>query len=227
MPEVICNTSPLQYLHQVGQLQLLPALAHRVVVPPAVRDEIATGRRMGIDLPDMSPLDWIEIRAPVSAPALPLVTDLGPGETEVPALALESRDAFVVLDDALARRVAETLGLKITGTLGLLDIETRLKKTIEDGSFAIEHEETLKKMKDSLARTASLDVDWNHPLFTAELAGLRTLAERTLSGSFDESPPKGVSTCPSSLVLPRRWYSPITPISGSCSRRTRIGSRSL
>lgn len=27
MPEVICNTSPLQYLHQIGQLSILPALA--------------------------------------------------------------------------------------------------------------------------------------------------------------------------------------------------------
>jgi hypothetical protein len=35
-------------------------------------------------------------------------------------LALESRDAVVVLDDALARQVAEMLGLGLTGTLGLL-----------------------------------------------------------------------------------------------------------
>jgi len=34
--------------------------------------------------------------------------------------ALELREAVVVLDDALARRVAETLGLNVTGTLGLL-----------------------------------------------------------------------------------------------------------
>lgn len=35
-------------------------------------------------------------------------------------LALESREAIIVLDDALARRVAATLGLRMTGTLGLL-----------------------------------------------------------------------------------------------------------
>lgn len=35
-------------------------------------------------------------------------------------LALESREAVAVLDDALARRVAEALGLRFTGTLGLL-----------------------------------------------------------------------------------------------------------
>ncbi len=49
-----------------------------------------------------------------------MVTDLGPGEAEVLALGLESRDSIVVLDDALARRVAVRLGLRLTGTLGIL-----------------------------------------------------------------------------------------------------------
>lgn len=35
-------------------------------------------------------------------------------------LAIESRDCVIVLDDNLARRVAEALGLQLTGTLGLL-----------------------------------------------------------------------------------------------------------
>ncbi|MGQ0593878.1 MAG: DUF3368 domain-containing protein [Gammaproteobacteria bacterium] len=51
---------------------------------------------------------------------LSLVTDLGPGETEVLALALESQDPIVILDDALARQVASVLKLRLTGTLGLL-----------------------------------------------------------------------------------------------------------
>jgi predicted nucleic acid-binding protein len=35
-------------------------------------------------------------------------------------LALEMREAVVVLDDDLAQRVAQTLGLRLTGPLGLL-----------------------------------------------------------------------------------------------------------
>ena len=120
MPEIICNTSPLQYLHQLNLLHILPALASKVIVPPAVVDELATGRAVGMSLPDPTDLEWVEIRRPLSASALPLVTDLGSGETEVLMLALESPDAVVILDDALARRVAETLNLKLTGTLGLL-----------------------------------------------------------------------------------------------------------
>ena len=51
---------------------------------------------------------------------LPLVTHLGDGEKEVLALGLETQDPLLLLDDRDARRYARTLGLEITGTLGLL-----------------------------------------------------------------------------------------------------------
>jgi predicted nucleic acid-binding protein len=120
LSDVICNTSPIQYLHQLQLLHILPALAGRVIIPPAVVEELSQGRTSGINLPDVNVLKWVEIRRPVSELAVPLVTDLGSGETEVLMLALEMREAVVVLDYDLARRVAETLGLRLTGTLGLL-----------------------------------------------------------------------------------------------------------
>ncbi len=120
MAEVICNASPLQYLHQLGRLELLPHLTGHVVVPTAVATELAEGHRLGVDVPDPEALPWITLREPRSHAVLPLMTDLGPGETAVLALALESADAVVILDDALARRHAERLGLRLIGTLGLL-----------------------------------------------------------------------------------------------------------
>lgn len=120
MRKVICNTSPLQYLHQLGHLDLLPNLVSRVVVPTAVAAELAEGRRIGLDLPVPENLSWVDLcEAPV-APLLPLVAALGPGETAVLALALAAKDVIVILDDALARRQAETMGLRLTGTLGIL-----------------------------------------------------------------------------------------------------------
>ncbi|MBT9171463.1 MAG: hypothetical protein DDT18_01839 [Actinobacteria bacterium] len=49
-----------------------------------------------------------------------MVTDLGPGEASVLTLALELPDVLVILDDLLARRIAELQGLRITGTAGVL-----------------------------------------------------------------------------------------------------------
>lgn len=60
------------------------------------------------------------IKSPASPPTLPLASDLGPGESQALALTLEAEDSVVVLDDGLGRRVAEALGLRLTGTLGLL-----------------------------------------------------------------------------------------------------------
>ncbi|MGO8691435.1 MAG: DUF3368 domain-containing protein [Thermoguttaceae bacterium] len=120
MPEILCNTSPLQYLHQIDAMRVLKAIAGRIVVPPAVAEEIAVGRRLGLDLPDLALLDWVALRRPASTAALPLVTDLGRGESEVLALALETPGSISILDDALARRFAQALGIKITGTLGIL-----------------------------------------------------------------------------------------------------------
>ena len=120
MYNVICDTSPIQYLHQLDLLYILPALTESVCVPPAVVHEVSVGLTLGVTLPDPAQLDWLTVRSPVSRTALPLINDLGPGETEALMLALESRESVVVLDDNLARNVADTLDLLYTGTLGLL-----------------------------------------------------------------------------------------------------------
>lgn len=120
MPEVISNTSPLQYLHQLDLLHLLPELVGRIVVAPAVEEELAAGQKLGVSLPDLRTLDWVTIRRPASRTAAPLIYDLGPGEAETLMLALETPGSVAILDDGMARRVAEVLGISFTGTLGVL-----------------------------------------------------------------------------------------------------------
>ena len=120
MPEFICNTSPLQYLHQIGQLNIIPALVGSIIVPPAVLVELDAGIAKGLDLPQPENLKWVRIQAPVSAKAVSLITDFGPGESQVLMLALEMPGSVALLDDALARRVAIAKGMPIKGALGLL-----------------------------------------------------------------------------------------------------------
>lgn len=120
MPELVCDTSSLQYLHQIRHLFLLEKLASSIWIPPAVADELAVGRQRGYDVPDVSAFAWMQMRTPVGEAALPMAYDLGRGEAEVLALCLEDRTRIAVLDDALARRIAVGLGVKIRGTLGVL-----------------------------------------------------------------------------------------------------------
>ncbi len=141
--EIICDTSPLQYLHQLDLLDLLPSLAEKIVVPSAVLSEIEVEIENGVDLPDLMTLDWIEIRQPKSAAALPLIVDLGIGETEVLALALESPGAIVILDDLLARKTAKRLGIKIIGTLGIL-LEAKKKNLLPEITTVLDNLEKLR-----------------------------------------------------------------------------------
>lgn len=84
-------------------------------------DELQAGHAIGHNLPDITSLGWIDVRVPVSSRHV-ISPDLGRGETDVLRLALELRadDAVVILDDARAHAAARRLGLKLTGTLGVL-----------------------------------------------------------------------------------------------------------
>lgn len=119
MPEIVCNTTPLQYLHQAGVIGIIPALYGRILVPKAVADEIAVGLNAGVNLPDLVSLEWIEIRE-VRGSSWPMPRDIHRGEAEVIALAGSLDDSLMILDDLAARRHAQLLGLKFTGTLGIL-----------------------------------------------------------------------------------------------------------
>lgn len=74
-------------------------MAGKIIVPPAVVDEITAGRAAGVDLPDLSQLDWIIVQRPAGQSALPLIYDLGAGESEVLMLTLETPGATAILDD--------------------------------------------------------------------------------------------------------------------------------
>ena len=120
MPAVICNTSPLQYLHQAELLHVLPALFGVMQVPRAVVHELVEGRRRGVHLPDPTMLHWVAVRSVRDRTLLPPVTNLGGGEKEVIALGRGTEDPLLLLDDRHARRYAVAVGLAITGTLGIL-----------------------------------------------------------------------------------------------------------
>lgn len=66
MPEVITDTSPIQYLYQLAQLELLPKLYGQIRVPQIVADELAQGRAQGIALLAPTTLAWITL-CPVKA----------------------------------------------------------------------------------------------------------------------------------------------------------------
>lgn len=133
---IVSDTTPLNYLILIGQENLLHTLFGEVVIPQAVFDELnaegasAEVRRWVNNLPV-----WIEIKqtALIADASLDI---LDAGEREAIMLAQEISADLLLVDDWQARRAAVNLGLRITGTLGILDRAARenlidLQETLE------------------------------------------------------------------------------------------------
>ena len=120
MSEAISNTSPLLYLYRIDAVAWLPRLFTEVWTPMAVVEELREGRKRGYNVPDPRDYDWLQVIDPHSVPVEWLALDLGAGELAAMALALENPDRIVLLDDALARRIAQVAGLQVWGTLKVL-----------------------------------------------------------------------------------------------------------
>ena len=155
MPEVIVNTSPLQYLFQLGLLDLLPEIYGGVMIPEGVVQELRSGADRGIPLPDLGSLSWLHVRKTQNVAVLTLAAGLGVGEREVLALALEIEDPLVVLDDSLARRFAQRLSLRLTGTLGLL-LKAKQRRRIESVKPYLDRLESLRFRLDTSTRRSIL-----------------------------------------------------------------------
>jgi len=99
VPAAISNTSPLLYLHRINSIDWLRILFESIWVPQAVVIELADGRRLGYDVPDLTIYPWLQIIEPVSIPPQIANLDLGSGESAVLALARSNPQRLLLLDD--------------------------------------------------------------------------------------------------------------------------------
>lgn len=116
----VANASPLILLGKIDRLDLLEGLADEVLVPRAVTAEIgAKPDGSGILRAIAKSPNFVVVEDRVVGPEV-LSWDLGPGETQVIAQALNRATDRVVLDDREARRCAMAMGLRLIGTLGIV-----------------------------------------------------------------------------------------------------------
>jgi predicted nucleic acid-binding protein len=117
----VTDSSPLIFLAKLNRLDLLRQEAQEILAPPAVLREITEQDDEAKRQLEKAQRTWLEVRPVRDVRLLAVLKrELGDGEAEAITLALETHAARIVLDDLDARRLADRLGLRLVGTLGLL-----------------------------------------------------------------------------------------------------------
>lgn len=117
---VVADTSPLNYLIQIGCESLLPELYTRVIVPAAVLAELGDPSAPSVVGQWLLRVpEWIDVKTTSSAPDTALAA-LDPGEQQAIQLAEEEHADLLLIDERKGRVEARRRGLTTTGTLGVL-----------------------------------------------------------------------------------------------------------
>lgn len=135
---IISDTSCFIILSNIGELELLHLVYGQIITTADIAEEF------GDKLPD-----WVEIVAVKDKIRQQLLEmQIDKGESSAIALALETAESTLIIDDYKARKVAEQLRLAFTGTIGVL-IKAKLIGKIDS------IKPILKKIKDTNFRITS------------------------------------------------------------------------
>ncbi len=152
MRKVIVNSTPLIVLGNAGLLEILQKLYGRILVPEAVYQEV-TAKDDAAGMILLNGADWIQVeQVQNQSDARIFSSRLHAGEVEVMLLAREQKADLLIIDDNAAKSTAKYLGMKVTGSLGVLlrakqmgfleDINDAMERIIRNGFYV---SEALKK----------------------------------------------------------------------------------
>lgn len=116
---VVADTGPLNYLLLSGHGDLIPALYDRLLIPTAVHTELLHRKPppiVGQWARHLPP--WAQLQTPRDATRFP---ELGSGERQAIALAVEVSADFLLIDETQGRTASLAAGVRVKGTLGVLE----------------------------------------------------------------------------------------------------------
>jgi predicted nucleic acid-binding protein len=123
---VVSDTSPIINLATIGYLHLLPDLFTEIIIPTAVFNEVAGAGNDEPGAKEIRESSWVKVHAAPNQQLLPqLLHDLDPGEAEAIALAVNIKAEYVLMDEALGRKIAVSYQLQPLGILGILLLAKR------------------------------------------------------------------------------------------------------
>ena len=142
---IVSDTSPVTNLIKIGELDLLKNVFENIIIPQTVYEELCVLDKQKVILEQA---DWITVMdLKNSTLTTALLLEVDKGEAEAIALAIELEADYLLIDEQAGRAVAERLGIKITGIIGLLiqakqkgfieKVKPYLERLIHEASFRI------------------------------------------------------------------------------------------
>jgi predicted nucleic acid-binding protein len=116
---ILSDTSCLILFEKIGELNLLNQVFGEITITQVIADEY------GLTIPN-----WISIQNPIDKKyQRVLEASVDKGEASAIALAVELIDCLLIIDDLKGRNLADAIGIKITGTFGVI-LEAKLSGKI-------------------------------------------------------------------------------------------------
>ncbi|NET62083.1 MAG: DUF3368 domain-containing protein [Symploca sp. SIO2E6] len=121
MNKIVSNATPLIAFAKIGQLPLMQKIVGNLLIPEAVAEEISAYKSTAPGTIILAEESWIQVESLQSPTQMQLLLPtLDRGEAAVIALALEQKASLVLIDELTGRKVAQSLQLNVTGSVGLL-----------------------------------------------------------------------------------------------------------
>src|ERR1700747_602849 len=122
MQSIVADTTPLNYLVLIQATDILPELYRKVLIPPAVKAELAHANAPAVVRAWISqPPAWLEVVS-LKQPVDSSLEHLDAGEREAISLASELQAILLLMDERDGVSIARHRGLKVVGTLAALDL---------------------------------------------------------------------------------------------------------
>lgn len=124
---VVADTSPINYLVWIREIEVLPKLFGAVIIPASVREELSQAQTPeAVREWIAAPPEWLSVRSPNLEPDPALVAaGLDRGEFDAILLAEELGATDLIVDDWQGRQEAARRNIPYIGTVGVLQLAAR------------------------------------------------------------------------------------------------------
>ncbi len=120
---VISDTTPIISLIKINKLDLLEKLFGEILIPEAVYRELTTNIFFENEAEIVKKADFLKVTAVKNQQSLAIlqtVSGLDDSESEAIVIAGELNSDVLIIDERKGRKIAQKLGIPITGTVGIL-----------------------------------------------------------------------------------------------------------